>query len=376
MEENKHLVSIIVRTKDRPILLTRTIRSIASQEYRKIEVILVNDGGCEIDIEGFKSVLNDISLNYIKLQDNTGRSHAANIGIENAKGSFIGFLDDDDEYYTNHISTLVKSLVENSNYKIAYTDSFLAFHEFKEIDQEWSLKKKVRFYSEDFSRDRFLFENYIPFMCLLFDRKMLMQFSFDEDLHAQEDWRLLTLISRDYEFLHIKNVTCQYNIYAESFVSYLESRYDIQKYASVVFEKNKEYITWNAWMNFKNRFENLIKDAGAMNEYLKRESIIYKDKDIEEVYNFLVRRFENIIDSQNTILNRIDTLSDINIVTNNKIDNLVNAYVSLKSDLGSDLSGKIEDIINTQNTIISRLSISGRIKNLIQKFRNVGRKNR
>lgn len=370
MEKEKPLVSIVVRTKDRPEMLKRALQSIASQTYRTVEVIVVNDGGCDVDVEEARSILEDISLNYINLENNMGRSNAANVGIENAGGSFIGFLDDDDEYYSNHIRLLVSSLTENNDYKVAYTDAFLAFHEFRESTKEWSIKKKARYYSEDFSMDRFLFENYIPFLCLLFERNMLMRFRFDVDLHAQEDWRLLTRISRDYEFLHIKNVTCQYNIYADSFVSYLESRYDIQKYASVVFEKNKEYMSWNSWMNFKNRFEQIIRDAEALNEHLKRETIIYKDKNLEEMYNLLVREFKNMTETQTSILNRIDTLSDINIVTNNKLDNIANAYIGL-SDKFKVLSN---NIVKTQAIVIDRLSISGRIKGLIKRFVNIGRK--
>lgn len=66
MKEENPLVSIIVRTKDRPKLLTRALQSIAEQTYRPIEVVLVNDGGCDLDVEEIKSILGDVSLNYIK----------------------------------------------------------------------------------------------------------------------------------------------------------------------------------------------------------------------------------------------------------------------------------------------------------------------
>ena len=85
MSGENPLVSIIVRTKDRPKLLKRAIQSIASQTYKPVEVVLVNDGGCDLAIEELKTVLGDISLNYIQLEKNTGRAHAGNLGIENAK---------------------------------------------------------------------------------------------------------------------------------------------------------------------------------------------------------------------------------------------------------------------------------------------------
>ncbi|MCX8027249.1 MAG: glycosyltransferase family 2 protein, partial [Thermodesulfovibrionales bacterium] len=87
------LVSIIVRTKDRPKLLLNALKTIHQQTYRPIEVVLVNDGGCDLDLDEIKSILGDVTLNYIRLEKNTGRAHAGNVGIDNAKGEYIGFLD-------------------------------------------------------------------------------------------------------------------------------------------------------------------------------------------------------------------------------------------------------------------------------------------
>jgi len=60
---NNPLVSIIIRTKDRPKLLKRALQSIAEQTYRPIEVVLVNDGGCDLDINELTGILKDVALN-------------------------------------------------------------------------------------------------------------------------------------------------------------------------------------------------------------------------------------------------------------------------------------------------------------------------
>ncbi len=46
--KNSPLVSIIVRTKNRPVLLAEALQSIAEQTYPKIEIIVVNDGGDDV----------------------------------------------------------------------------------------------------------------------------------------------------------------------------------------------------------------------------------------------------------------------------------------------------------------------------------------
>ncbi|MEF9475685.1 MAG: glycosyltransferase [Candidatus Mariimomonas ferrooxydans] len=212
MEEKTPLVSIIVRTKDRPKLLNKALQSIASQTYMPIEVVLVNDGGCDLPEEELKEILGNVSLNYIRLKENRGRAGAGNVGIENAKGGYIGFLDDDDEFYPEHVSLLV-SFLEETDYKIAYSDSLMVFKEgFSAETNELIDAKKELAFSRDFDYDSLLFENYIPFMCLLFDRDVLINSDgFDNNFDLYEDWDLLIRIGERSPFCHVRKITSNYN---------------------------------------------------------------------------------------------------------------------------------------------------------------------
>jgi len=212
MNKENRLVSIIVRTKDRPKLLNKALQSIVVQTYRPVEVVLVNDGGCDLDIEELKGILGDIAFNYIRLEKNTGRAHAGNVGIENAKGDYIGFLDDDDEFYPEHVVTLVSFLGHN-DYEVAYTDSLMVYKGYDPHTHELNneVKKEVAF-SQDFNYDRLVFENYIPFMCLLFRREPLVTSGgFDNSFDLYEDWDLLIRIGNKYPFYHIRQITSNYN---------------------------------------------------------------------------------------------------------------------------------------------------------------------
>ncbi|OGW46079.1 MAG: hypothetical protein A2Y66_00505 [Nitrospirae bacterium RBG_13_41_22] len=205
------LVSIIVRTKDRPKLLMNALRSIAAQTYRPIEVILVNDGGCDIDVQRLIEILVDISLNYVRLEKNTGRAHAGNTGLEKAKGEYVGFLDDDDEFYPYHVSILVSHL-KQCNCKVAYTDSLMAYKEYDPRTSELIDIRKEMVFSQDFNYDYLIFENYIPFMCLLFEREVLINSGgFDGNLDIYEDWDLLIRTGEKHAFYHIKQTTSDYN---------------------------------------------------------------------------------------------------------------------------------------------------------------------
>jgi glycosyltransferase involved in cell wall biosynthesis len=214
MDKNRPLVSIIVRTKDRPKLLRAALCSIAGQTYRPIEIVLVNDGGCELDAELLGGLPDDLSLNYVRVEENRGRAHAGNLGIRNAKGNYVGFLDDDDEFYPGHVTTLV-SLLEQLDYKVAYSDSLMVFKEYDPLSFEMADKDRKLLFSRDFDYDFLLFENYIPFMCLLFRKEVLDEAGgIDESLELYEDWDLLIRVAWKHPFFHVRETTALYNQWA------------------------------------------------------------------------------------------------------------------------------------------------------------------
>lgn len=211
LQKDSPLVSIIVRTKDRPVLLRRALQSIAEQTYRPIEVVLVNDGGCDLDIDQLKGINGNITLNYIRLEKNKGRSYAGNVGIENAKGKYVGFLDDDDEIYSDHIMVLV-SFLERSDCEIAYTDSYMVHQEYNPATCDRCDVRREVVFARDFDYSILVFENYIPLLCLLFTKSILTESSgFDTALDLYEDWDLLIRIGEKYHFSHIRKITAQYN---------------------------------------------------------------------------------------------------------------------------------------------------------------------
>jgi glycosyltransferase involved in cell wall biosynthesis len=214
MQKENPLVSIIVRTKDRPVLLKRAIKSIAAQTYRPIEVVLVNDGGCDLDIGELGLILGDAALSYIRLDENRGRAQAGNVGIENAHGDYIGFLDDDDEFYPEHVMELI-SFLKQFDYKVVYTDSISTYKEYEPNEHGIADTTQELIFSHDFNYGLLLFENYIPFHCLLFNRGILADSKgFDPLFNLYEDWDLLIRIGEACPFYHIKKTTVRYNYWS------------------------------------------------------------------------------------------------------------------------------------------------------------------
>ena len=212
--EVRPLVSVIVRTKDRPDLLKRALRSVAAQTYRPLEVVLINDGGRAPDISEAKKILEDVELNFLNLEKTVGRARAANLALERAKGEFICFLDDDDEYLPAHVYLLVYQYNKNP-YEVIYSSCKL-------ID---TLSGGEFVFDYDFSYERLLIENFIPLISIFVSKKALDKIGgFDESFELYEDWDLLIRLAEQFKFCHIKDITCIYYLWDQESQLTLKSR--------------------------------------------------------------------------------------------------------------------------------------------------------
>ena len=91
------LVSVIIPTFQRPRLLLGAVRSVLDQTLGDLECIVVVDGHEPDTTQAFDSVL-DARLRLITLSPGVGSAGARNAGVGEARGRWIAFLDDDDQW--------------------------------------------------------------------------------------------------------------------------------------------------------------------------------------------------------------------------------------------------------------------------------------
>ena len=96
---SRPLVSVIIPTSNRAQLLARALESVISQTYDSLEIIVVDDASVD-DTAGTIGKYREAfrSFKYIKNENQLGGAGSRNVGIENATGEYIAFLDDDDEW--------------------------------------------------------------------------------------------------------------------------------------------------------------------------------------------------------------------------------------------------------------------------------------
>lgn len=103
------LVSVIIPTYNRPLLLKRAISSVLNQSYQDLEIIVVDDCSHE-DINKIITDLKSEKITCIRHTKNMGGAVARNTGIKNARGTYIAFLDDDDEWLPEKLERQVDIL--------------------------------------------------------------------------------------------------------------------------------------------------------------------------------------------------------------------------------------------------------------------------
>jgi glycosyltransferase involved in cell wall biosynthesis len=91
------LVSVIIPTTRRPKLLLRALASVLDQTHRELEVIIVVDGPNPETLAELDGI-GDPRVRVLQNRESLGPGVARNLGAEQARGEWIAFLDDDDEW--------------------------------------------------------------------------------------------------------------------------------------------------------------------------------------------------------------------------------------------------------------------------------------
>lgn len=102
------LVSIITRTRDRLHLLPRALESVEAQRYPRRELVVVNDGGPRAEVEALVRA-RAAGAKVLHHEQPRGMEAASNTGLGAATGTHVIFLDDDDTWAPDCLSTLVEA---------------------------------------------------------------------------------------------------------------------------------------------------------------------------------------------------------------------------------------------------------------------------
>lgn len=101
------LISVIIPAYNRENYLVETIESVLAQDYRPIEVIVVDDGSTDGTADVAKRFSTAVRYFY---QPNSGCGAALNTGVEKAEGDYLSFIGSDDLWIEKKLTLQMKEL--------------------------------------------------------------------------------------------------------------------------------------------------------------------------------------------------------------------------------------------------------------------------
>ena len=126
--EDYGLISVIIPVYNAEKYLSKSVNSVLNQTYQRFIILLIDDGSTDQSPQMCDEYAAQYENIHVFHKLNGGASTARNVGLENAKGEYIFFLDSDDWLEPNAIETMIATAKrENAD---------LVFCEAQAIDDE------------------------------------------------------------------------------------------------------------------------------------------------------------------------------------------------------------------------------------------------
>ena len=286
----KDRVSIIIPVFNLEKFIEKCIKSVLNQTYKNIEVIAVDDGSTDNSLSILYKLQNYDKRLIVIHKENGGVSSARIVGMKNASGNWIGFVDGDDTIDENMYEILVNNAVKfkadisHCGYKMIINNEIRYFHDTKEIIIQTKEKGLI---------DLLMGERVEPGLWnKLYNRKIIKKYiqcnlpNFDQSIKINEDLLmnyylfnysnksvfvdecLYNYIIRDnsasrgeltynkiFDPIKVRNIICGHcDNQLKDIASFVRLRTSIYVYLSIIIANEKKYDL------YKSKIKKLIKD--------------------------------------------------------------------------------------------------------------------
>lgn len=181
-------ISVIVCTHNRPAFLARAIRSVLAQTWTDFELLLVDDGS--------EPPVADPRIRVIRIEHHgVGGARAA--GLDAARGAFVAYCDDDDEWTPDHLAVLHAYLAAHPEVALVYGDSWWV-----QDDRQGPVAYAIDYDDLLLARDNYIFASDVMHRA---DAARAAG-GFDPALSAYEDWDLWLRMRRGSTLRHLPAV--------------------------------------------------------------------------------------------------------------------------------------------------------------------------
>ena len=205
------IFSIIIPTYNSSKTLQKTIRSVLNQSFKSYELIVIDDGSSDDSVSKVKQ-FNDSRIKSFQIKRSGGPAKPRNLGIKNSKSDWICFLDADDFWEKNKLSTIYKNIKERK-FDILCHNEYLLKNNKVEIAKYGPFKK-------NFYKHLLINGNELSTSATIINKKFLkknnLKFNESKNFVSVEDYDLWMLFAKNNaKFLFINDILGTYLIHSK-----------------------------------------------------------------------------------------------------------------------------------------------------------------
>ena len=218
MNEVINLVSIVLPYYNGKQFIKEAIDSIMSQTYTHFELLLVDDGSPDKNqsdyVKNLMDSYGDKRLKYY-YKENGGLSDARNFCIDNAKGEFIAFIDQDDLWVPDKLEKQVDVFIQKSDVNFICTDGEIFGEINRSIDRQKELKLINGFVQQSYLR--MIKGNFAIASSVIFRKKLISEIGYSNRAFIiAPDYEYFIRFSRKYDFYFIPEPLIKYRMHEQN----------------------------------------------------------------------------------------------------------------------------------------------------------------
>jgi glycosyltransferase involved in cell wall biosynthesis len=202
--DREPLISVVLPTRDRRPRLERAIKSVILQTYSNWELLIVDDASVD-DTAQYLRELDSPKISFFS-GEGRGVCAARNIGLGNAHGSLIAYLDDDNVMHPAWLKSVVWAFEQHPDKSTLY-GGFVVDDSARILRPDGGDLPRFYFFPYD---HKAVALNNIADMGSIAHRAGLSEARFDETLREMGDWDLFLRLTREQEPLALPAVACYY----------------------------------------------------------------------------------------------------------------------------------------------------------------------
>ncbi len=227
------LISIIINCYNGEKYLQKTLESILNQNYQNFEVIFIDNCSSDKSSKIFKKI-NDKRFKYFRTKSKIKLYDARNLALRKCKGHFITFIDTDDWWNKNFLSSRSKFYNSSKKYGFCFSNCLHYFENKKKFEPFSKNKLPTGFILED------LLKNYFVKMgTIIIKKELISSLRFNSSYNIIGDFDFIIRAAKKYKGMGFQDFLVNIRIHHDNFTHNNRKMF------------YQEFLNWTKDQNFK-----------------------------------------------------------------------------------------------------------------------------